>query len=191
MSSTSCLNKPVAALWAEDALLRLAEEGFVAESIVDGPGLRCVIFTQGCPHGCEGCHNPQTHSFSQGKIQSLSQVYQQIHSAPLCRGVTFSGGEPFCQAPALLPLAARLKQEGYELAAYTGYTLEQLLEQGGAQAQLLQYLDILIDGPFVLAQKNLNLRFRGSENQRVLDVPQSLQGQKAVWTTQNRWLGEK
>ena len=107
-------------------------------------------------------------------------------------GVTFSGGEPFSQAEPFTELAKLLKANGYEVASYTGYTFEELLENGTpAQKQLLAALDILVDGEFVLAQRNLDLRFRGSENQRILDVPQSLAQGRAVWCTAARWVGER
>lgn len=198
MSSTTCPSNtgnrgegacPSGALFPRDEVV-LAQDGFVAESIVDGPGLRCVVFVQGCPHACPGCHNPATHPFAGGTTVSVNQLLSRIHQSPLCRAVTFSGGEPFCQAGALAQLAARLRAAGYELAAYTGYTFEHLLDKGtDDQRALLAQLDTLVDGPFVQAQKNLNLRFRGSGNQRVLDVAKSLATGAAVWETHPRWLG--
>ena len=170
--------------------LVMAEEGFMAESIVDGPGLRCVLFVQGCPHACPGCHNPATHAFSKDNPVTVPQMLERIHQSPLCRGVTFSGGEPFCQAGALGQLAAQLRGEGYELAAYSGYTFEQLLQGQEDQRFFLSQLDILIDGPFLQGQKNLSLRFRGSANQRILNVPQSLAAGAAVWETHPRWVGD-
>lgn len=172
------------------ACLYLAAGGFVGDSIVDGPGLRCAVFCQGCPHACPGCHNPATHPFAGGQAVPVEEVYQRVKSFPLCRGVTFSGGEPFCQAEAYAALAALLKPGGYELAAYTGFTLEQLLAGTAAQRRLLGLLDILIDGPFVLAQRDLTLRFRGSANQRILDVPKSLATGSAQWATAPRWVGK-
>lgn len=159
------------------ARVRIA--GHMSESIVDGPGLRYVLFTQGCPHHCAGCHNPDTHDFEAGEEVSLYDVYQQIRRNPLLRGVTFSGGEPLCQCSALLPLAEVLKKQGYHLMAYTGFTFEQLLAQNDCQS-FLACLDILVDGPFIQAEKSLELRFRGSCNQRVLDVPESMRLEKPV-----------
>ncbi len=170
-----------------DAPLSLA--GFTGDSIVDGPGLRCVLFCQGCPHGCPGCHNPATHPFEGGTYYTTHELLTRICAHPLCRGVTFSGGEPFCQAAALLPLARLLREKGYELAAYTGYTLEQLLAMGGPQADLLALLDVLVDGRYEQAQRSLTLRFRGSANQRILDIPASLAAGEAVWCVQPRWVG--
>ncbi len=163
----------------------------MGDSIVDGPGLRCALFCQGCPHACPGCHNPETHPFTGGVQADVEALLQKIHGHPLCRGVTFSGGEPFCQAQALLPLALRLRAEGYELAAYTGYTYEYLLASGSeAQKKLLALLDTLVDGPFIEAQKNLTLRFRGSENQRIIDVKKSLQAGRPLPEKAVRWTGE-
>ncbi|MEG1365658.1 MAG: anaerobic ribonucleoside-triphosphate reductase activating protein [Oscillospiraceae bacterium] len=164
--------------------------GIASDSIVDGPGIRVAIFTQGCPHHCEGCHNPSTHSFGTGKDTTVQELYSIVKSNPIARGVTFSGGEPFAQCEGLCELAKLLKADGYELAAYSGYTFDELI-QNEVQKALLQQLDILIDGKFVLAQRNLGLRFRGSENQRIINVPQSLASSKAVLCTQSRWIGEE
>jgi len=113
-----------------------------------------------------------------------------VTANPLCKGVTFSGGEPFAQAKGFYELAVALKEKGYEIASYSGYTFEQLLNGTLAQRKLLEKLDILIDGPFVQAEKSLEIAFRGSKNQRILDVPKSLQAGKAVETASMRWLGE-
>ncbi len=164
--------------------------GIVTDSIVDGPGIRTAVFSQGCPHHCEGCHNPETWEFGIGTPMQEETVADIVRENPLCRGVTFSGGEPFAQASSFAKLARILKADGYEIASYTGYTFEQLLNGSQAQKELLQQLDILIDGPFVLSQRSLELRFRGSSNQRILDVPRSLSEGKAVLTTQERWLGQ-
>ncbi|MDL2253229.1 anaerobic ribonucleoside-triphosphate reductase activating protein [Ruminococcaceae bacterium OttesenSCG-928-I18] len=174
----------------QDASLSLAQQGFVGDSIVDGPGLRCVLFCQGCPHRCPGCHNPETHPFTGGVLVGTEELYRRIRSYPLCTGVTFSGGEPFAQAGALLGLAKKLRAFGYELAAYTGYTFEQLCREGRReQMHFLSQLDILVDGLFLEAQKDLTLRFRGSANQRILRVQESLQRGFAVPETAERWVG--
>ena len=185
-------SNPTGGVLDTDVSLSLAQHGFVGDSIVDGPGLRCTLFCQGCPHNCPGCHNPETHPFEGGTPVSLQTVLQRIHGYPLCHAVTFSGGEPFSQADALVPLARTLKKEGYELAAYTGYPFEELLTEGtAAQKQFLHLLDTLIDGPFLADCKDLSLRFRGSRNQRILCVPKSLSAQKAVWETDARWVGTR
>lgn len=162
----------------------------VNDSIVDGPGLRFTIFTQGCPHHCPGCHNPETWEFGCGTRIPVETVVEIVQSNPLCRGVTFSGGEPFAQAEAFAKLAKLLKAKGYEVASYSGYTFEELLRGTEAQKALLASIDILIDGRFIQAQKSLEIAFRGSRNQRILDVKKSLAEGKAVETTSKRWLGE-
>ena len=164
--------------------------GIVSDSIVDGPGIRTTIFSQGCPHRCPGCHNPETWDFGCGTDMEVERLVEIVRSNPLCRGVTFSGGEPFAQAAGFARLAKLLKQKGYEVASYTGYTFEQLLKGNEAQRQLLESIDVLIDGPFLLAEKSLEVPFRGSRNQRILDVPKSLAAGEAVETTAKRWLGE-
>ncbi len=149
--------------------LRIA--GTVKDSIVDGPGLRYVIFTQGCPHHCPGCHNPQTHDFEDGQDADVEKILEEIFSNAILSGVTFSGGEPFCQAEGLVPIAEAVKENGKHLMIYTGYLLEQLqkMENSGVQ-RLLELADIIVDGPFILAERNLTLSYRGSENQRVIDM---------------------
>lgn len=167
----------LAAPLAGRARIRVA--GKVEESIVDGPGLRYVLFTQGCPHHCPGCHNPGTHDVSGGVDVSLDEILRDIRKNPITRGVTFSGGEPFLQSETLAPLAAELKRQGYHLMAYTGYLIEELLARP-RHAAFLASLDVVVDGPFVLAQRSLDLPFRGSSNQRFIDVPASLAASRAV-----------
>ena len=164
--------------------------GIVEDSIVDGPGIRCTVFSQGCPHRCPGCHNPETWDFGCGTPMDEERIYEIVRSNPLCRGVTFSGGEPFAQAEGFSRLADLLKQGGYEVASYSGYTFEQLLEGTPAQQELLRRIDVLSDGPFLLSERSLEVAFRGSKNQRILDVPASLATGQAVPITKGRWLGE-
>ena len=164
--------------------------GIVSDSIVDGPGLRTTVFSQGCPHHCPGCHNPETWEFGCGTPMDEETIVEIVRSNPLCRGVTFSGGEPFAQAEGFAKLARLLKSEGYEVASYSGYTFEQLLKGNAHQRKLLESIDILIDGPFLMEEKTLEISFRGSRNQRILDVPTSLKEGKAIAVTKGRWLGE-
>ncbi len=164
--------------------------GIVSDSIVDGPGIRTTIFSQGCPHHCPGCHNPETWAFGVGTSIPVEDVVDIVRSNPLCRGVTFSGGEPFAQAAAFAKLGRILKEQGYEVASYSGYTFEALLSGTPEQRELLETIDILIDGPFLLAKKSLEIAFRGSKNQRILDVQKSIAQGRAVETTSGRWLGE-
>lgn len=160
----------------KDITLRVA--GIIEESIVDGPGLRFVLFLQGCRMHCKGCQNPQTWDFEGGTPVSAQEILARMQGDPLVHGITFSGGEPFEQAEALAPLAAELKRRGYHLMAFSGYTFEQLLQKDGCR-ELLSLLDLLVDGPFVEEQKSLELRFRGSRNQRILNMAAS---REAGWT---------
>ncbi len=155
--------------------------GIVDDSITDGPGLRITIFMQGCPHNCAGCHNPSALDVCGGMEYTCEQLMERINKNLLLTGVTFSGGEPILQAAALLPLAKGIKAAGLDLAIYTGYTFEELLARGnGAVLGLLGYADTLIDGPFMLEKRNLALAFRGSANQRIIDLPASLKEGHAV-----------
>lgn len=162
-------------------LIRLA--GLVPESFVDGPGIRFTVFVQGCPHRCEGCQNPETHDFEGGRLADVDKLFNKIISNPLISGVTFSGGEPFCQPEPLNYLAGLLKEKGYHLMSYTGYTFEELTamsERNPNVKELLEKLDLLVDGRFELSQRSLELKFKGSRNQRIIDVPESLRAGKAV-----------
>ena len=165
-------------------MLRIA--GIERESVVDGPGIRTVIFCQGCLKHCEGCHNPETWDLQGGTLVTVDEIVKVIRSNPLCHGVTYSGGEPFLQAEELFALSQMLKD--YEIAAYTGYTFEELFLHGNKeQRDLLSVLDVLIDGPFVLSERTLDLSFRGSRNQRILNVPESLRAGHAVLEDSSRW----
>ncbi|MBO5566300.1 MAG: anaerobic ribonucleoside-triphosphate reductase activating protein [Succinivibrio sp.] len=157
--------------------LRIA--GAVQESIVDGPGIRYTIFVQGCPFRCKGCHNPQSQPLVGGVEVNLRVLYDEIHSNVLTTGVTFSGGEPFLQPLPLAVMAQVLKKEHYSLWSYSGFTFDKLLEDPN-KVKLLQYLDVVVDGPFVLSQKSLELDFRGSRNQRIIDVQKSLKNGEVV-----------
>lgn len=147
--------------------------GVVRESIVDGPGLRLAVFCQGCPHGCKGCHNPDTHDFKGGYDCEIYKIVDAVAADPLLDGVTFSGGEPFCQPEAFYDLAVSLKalRPDLSLMAYSGYTYEELVAmKSEAVNALLSTLDILVDGRFIAERKDLTLLFRGSSNQRIIDM---------------------
>lgn len=164
--------------------MKLRIAGTVNDSIVDGPGIRFTVFVQGCPHNCRGCHNPQTHDFNGGTITDTEELLEKIKSNPLLDGVTFSGGEPFCQAEALASLGKEIKKLGLNIVTYTGYTFEQLYssrEQNNWN-DLLKVTDVLIDGPFILEQKDWEIKFRGSSNQRYIDCQKSLEQGIAVET---------
>ena len=171
-------------------MLELELAGIAGDSIVDGPGIRTTLFAQGCPHHCPGCHNPETWAFGCGTPMAAEDILSVVKSNPLCRGVTFSGGEPFAQAGDFAELAKLLKEAGYEVASYSGYTFEQLLGGTEAQRELLGTIDVLIDGPFIMAQRSLEVPFRGSKNQRIIDVQKSLTAGKPVCITTGRWVGE-
>ena len=148
--------------------------GIEPESIVDGPGFRYVIFTQGCPHNCPGCHNPQTHPFEGGRAADIPGILREIGEDPLLQGVTFSGGEPFCQPEPLCTVARGVKAMGKDVVCYSGYTLEQLAELGRDRPAILELLDLcdlLIDGPYLEEERDLSLRYRGSANQRLIENP--------------------
>ena len=159
--------------------------GTVEDSIVDGPGLRFVVFVQGCPHQCDGCHNPETHDFSGGKLTTTDALYEQCMENPLCRGVTFSGGEPFCQAEALYELGSRFRAAGKHLMCYSGWTFEELMAKAQREeyvGKLLGILDVLVDGRFMKELKDISLQFRGSRNQRVIDMNRTREtGTICIW----------
>ncbi|MCM1024593.1 MAG: anaerobic ribonucleoside-triphosphate reductase activating protein [Prevotella sp.] len=157
--------------------------GIINDSIVDGPGIRLTVFTQGCPHHCEGCHNPQTHGFDGGEDVTIESLLEKVKSNPLLDGVTFSGGEPFCQAKQLYELGLEVKKAGMNIVTYTGYLYEYLLENADPEnyyRELLSVTDYLVDGPFVLSKRNILLKFKGSSNQRVIDVKKSLAEKKVA-----------
>ena len=157
--------------------------GTVQDSIVDGPGFRFVLFTQGCPHHCEGCQNPQTHDPVGGTEVSTDEIVRQLLSNPLTDGITFSGGEPFEQAADCAVIARQARDQGLNVWTYSGYTFEQLAEKmkkDPGTEELLKLTDVLVDGRFVLAEKSFDVPWRGSRNQRLIDVPKSLTAGKAV-----------
>ncbi len=161
--------------------------GTVEDSIVDGPGLRFVVFVQGCPHHCDGCHNPETHDFGGGRLTDTDALYEQCMENPLCGGVTFSGGEPFCQAQALCELGSRFRAAGKHIMCYSGWTFEELTEKAQREeyvGRLLEITDILVDGRFDISKRSLSLQYRGSSNQRLIDVQKSLKtGETAEFVT--------
>lgn len=155
----------------------LRVSGIISESIVDGPGIRFVIFAQGCTHHCKGCHNPSTFDLNGGKLVDIETLMCEIEKNPLLKGVTFSGGEPFLQAAVFAEIAKRCHLIGLDVISYTGYTFENLVSGFAAHPDwklLLENVDVLIDGPFVEEKKSLLLLFRGSANQRILNAKVSL-----------------
>lgn len=149
--------------------MKIRIAGIISESVTDGEGLRYVIFTQGCPHHCFGCHNPKTHSFAGGYEVDTDSLKKEIFENPLLAGITFSGGEPFCQPKPLAELAKAVHSRGLNVWSYTGYTLEALREKNDEDINaLLANLDVLVDGKFEMDLKDLTLPFRGSSNQRII-----------------------
>lgn len=169
-------------------LLRLA--GIVKESVVDGPGIRMVVFVQGCPHRCLGCHNPDSHDSAGGYESSTEEIIAALPDGKLVSGLTLSGGEPFIQASALVMIAAEAKLRGLSVVTYTGYRFEKLLEVGDRDPSVLELLkltDILVDGPYEQDRRDISLAFRGSANQRLIDVPLALKTGKVVEWIDPAW----
>lgn len=159
--------------------------GIVCESIVDGPGIRYTIFVQGCNHLCFGCHNQHTQDASGGEYRTIDSIISDISENPLLDGVTLSGGEPFEQSDSLSVFAKKLKALGYHIITYSGYTYEEIREKEKlipSFGELLNYTDILVDGKFDMKKRNLKLKFRGSENQRVIDVKETIKSGKIIIT---------
>lgn len=166
---------------SKDEMIKVA--GIVQESIVDGPGIRFVVFVQGCNHKCEGCHNSHTQGFSGGEYMSVSSLIEQIKENPLLDGVTLSGGEPFEQADVVSTFAKNLKDLDYNIITYSGYTYEAIKRKGednSSWINLLENTDILIDGRFEMPKRNLRLNFRGSENQRIIDVKATMDNKEVT-----------
>lgn len=155
--------------------------GLVQDSIVDGPGFRFSCFVQGCPHRCPGCHNPDSHDPGGGREMAVEEVAAQLLGNPMTDGLTLSGGEPFAQAEDCLALARAAHAHGLNVWSYSGWTFEHLRDRGSeAQRALLAELDVLVDGPFLLEERTLALPWRGSRNQRVVNVRASLEAGEAV-----------
>ena len=147
--------------------MKIRIAGIVEESIVDGTGIRYAIFMQGCLRHCKGCQNPGTHDINGGRIVDTSELIDAIKKNPLLAGITLTGGEPLLQLDAAIELARETKKLGLNVWCYTGYTFEELPD---AARELLKYVDVLVDGPFVEELKDLELDFRGSSNQRIIDL---------------------
>lgn len=155
--------------------MKLKIAGIVDDSIVDGEGVRLTVFTQGCPHHCHGCHNPQTWNLAGGHEIDTEEVIQKLKENPLLSGVTFSGGEPFLQPAPLAEIARAAHKLGLDVWSYTGFTLEELEKRTDVQ-QLLNEVDVLVDGPYMEDLRDLTLRFRGSSNQRIINLNELRKG---------------
>jgi anaerobic ribonucleoside-triphosphate reductase activating protein len=155
--------------------------GIEPESIVDGPGFRYAVFVQGCNLRCPGCHNSQLQTFNGGRGITVEEILEDIRENPLLDGLTLSGGDPFAQAASCAVLAEEVRGLGLSVFTYTGYTFETLwLAENPAWRRLIMATDVLVDGPFVQALRNLDLRFRGSSNQRLIDIRQTFAAGRIV-----------
>ena len=172
--------------------IRLAAD-LQEDSIVDGPGLRTVIWTQGCSHKCKGCHNKSTWDFKGGALVPLSEVKKALDEIENQDGITFSGGDPMFQPHACLELAKYCKNKGYNIWLYTGFTYEELIkmsEKDTVYKDILKYIDVLVDGRFILKEKDLSYLFRGSRNQRLIDIPNTLKENKIILFNESEYLEE-
>ena len=168
--------------------MEIRVNGLVNDSIVDGPGLRLAVFVQGCSHRCLGCHNPGTHDPLGGQVMDTGEIVQMLQENPLLDGLTLSGGEPFEKPGPCLLLAEAAKGLGLSVWVYSGYTYEQLRGMTDpAVAGLLAVCDVLVDGRFVLAQRSLDLDFRGSGNQRLVDLRKTRESGRVVLWERPAW----
>ena len=151
------------------------------DTTVDGPGFRTSIYCAGCAHECVGCHNPQSWNFGAGEVRTIDSLLEEVMADPFA-DVTFSGGDPLYQADAFALLARRIKEVSHKnIWCYTGFRYDQLLHSESARC-LLSYVDVLVDGPFVQSLRDADALFRGSANQRLIDIPQSLaKGEVVLW----------
>jgi len=147
--------------------------GIVNDSIVDGPGIRLSIFVQGCKHNCKGCHNPETHDLSGGYYIDIDDIVKFLTSNPLLSGITVSGGEPLLQYKEVTELLKLAKDYNFNTMVYTGFLFEDIIKDNKYK-KLLSYTDLLVDGPFIIEEKSLLLKFKGSKNQRIIDVAESI-----------------
>ena len=157
--------------------------GLVQDSIVDGPGLRFSVFVQGCDMRCDGCHNPDTWDINGGTEIPIADIISEMLSNPLTDGLTLTGGEPFLQTADCTDIAAAALVNGLNVWLYSGFTFERLAEwsvRDSSVKALLSFTDVLVDGRFILAERSLTIKWRGSHNQRIIDVPKSLAMGRAV-----------
>lgn len=171
--------------------IRLASD-LQTDSIVDGEGIRSVIWTQGCSHHCPGCHNPITWDFDGGFEVDVEDFVEEIRKLKGQDGITFSGGDPIFQIEACLEIAKFAKRQGLNIWCYTGFTFEKLLEMNEKNPHILEflkYVDVLVDGPFILKERSLDLQFKGSRNQRIIDMPKTLEKKEIVLVS--KYINEK
>ena len=173
--------------------IRLAAD-LQEDSIVDGPGLRTVIWTQGCHHHCKGCQNPQTWDKNGGGLVPIKEGLKAIDELEYQDGITFSGGDPMYQPEACNAIAEYCKNKGYNIWVYTGFTYEELINLGKKKniyMDFLKNIDVLVDGRFILEERDLSLLFRGSRNQRLIDVPKTLQEGRVILFDEHKYNEEE
>lgn len=164
-----------------DKSIRLS--GIIYESLVNGPGLRRVLFSQGCKHNCKGCFNPSTHCYDGGELKNMDELLDDIRKNPMLKGITFSGGDPFEQASKFAYMAKKIKETNLNIWCYTGYTFEYIFEHRNEHEgweQLLNNIDVLVDGKFEEDKKSNKLKYRGSSNQRIIDVKKTLKMKQII-----------
>lgn len=164
------------------------------DSVVDGFGVRTVIWTQGCAHNCPFCHNPGTHDFNGGKEFTLDEIYEELDNLPKQDGITLSGGDPLYQIDAVTEIAKYAKKIGLNIWCYTGFTFEEIMKMNEKNPKYLEFLsniDVLVDGRFEIAKKSLNVLFRGSTNQRLIDMKKTLKYKKIVLVPETDGIMEK
>ena len=156
--------------------------GMVKHSSVDGPGVRFTVFFQGCPHHCPGCHNPETWDPAGGEEISFEDLIEEINNTRYLDGITLSGGDPMMQPSAVIAAADAAHAKGLNVWCYSGWTFEEILEgkAGDTAIEALNHIDVLVDGPFRLELLSKDCIYRGSSNQRLIDVPASLSAGKAL-----------
>lgn len=154
--------------------MRIRIAGIEPESVVDGEGIRFAIFMQGCLRRCKGCHNPEAQALSGGRFIDTDEIITAVQKNPLLDGITLTGGEPFLQIDAVNEIARRTKDLGLSVWCYTGFTYDEI------QPHWLKYIDVLVDGAYIENLRDLELQFRGSSNQRIIDVKKSLEQQEVV-----------
>lgn len=156
--------------------MKIRISSVVNDSIVDGKGIRLAVFTQGCIHNCQGCHNPQTHDLNGGEEVDVKKIIELIKENPLLDGITLTGGEPFLQAEQSAKIAEAAHSLGLNVWTYTGFTYEEIMASHNDDfIGLLKETDVLIDGKFILSERSLELKFKGSKNQRIIDVKKTLE----------------
>ena len=177
----------------QNNFIRLAAD-LQSDSIVDGPGLRAVLWTQGCGHHCKDCQNPQTWDFEGGGLIPIDAVLEAIDELEGQTGLTFSGGDPMYQPDACVEIAEYARNKGLDIWVYTGFTYEQILKMAAKKPiykDFLEEIDVLVDGKFISKKKDLNLLFRGSSNQRLIDVKKSLKKGEVVVLDEEEYLENK